>query len=124
MVQSLRYSQWVLRLSLAAVFLWFGVGKFINPDYWINAWLPQWIYGMLETFNISAKNFMYLNGIFEVLVGVSVVSGIFIRIFSVLAGLFLLGVMGTHGLNEVLVRDVALVGGFLALFFWPDRHLA
>lgn len=122
MLRSLRHSYLVLRLGLAFVFLWFGIDKFIHPQYWIDAWLPSSVVFALQDVGLSDRNLMYLNGIFEILVGTSLISTVFIRFFSVAAGVFLVSVMVFHGFNEILIRDIGLLGGLLAVALWPDRH--
>ena len=122
MIQSLYYSNLFLRLGLAAVFIWFGVDKFINPEYWLNAWIPQNIVSLASKAGISGTDVVYIGAIFELLVGASVLSNIFIKIFSVLAIIFLLTVLLFFGVSETLVRDIGLIGGFLALLFWPERR--
>jgi len=72
--------------------------------------------------SISGIDMVYISGVFELLVGASVLSNIFIKTFSILGIVFLLTVLLTFGISEVLIRDVGLVGGFLALLFWPERR--
>ena len=121
MFQSLRYSNLFLRLGLAAVFLWFGIDKFLNPQYWLNAWVPQSVISFASKSGASGMDIVYASGVFELLVGASVLSNIFIKIFSVLALMFLTTVFFTFGVNEVIVRDIGLMGGFLSLLFWRWR---
>ena len=121
MLNSLRTSHLILRISFALVFLWFGIDKFIHPDYWINAWVPLWFLAILDRVNLEAVKFIYLNGIFEVVVGLGLVFNIFVKGFAFLAVLFLLAVMLSVGFNEVIVRDVGLIGIGLALLFWNGR---
>lgn len=126
MFQSFRYSQLALRFGLAAVFLWFGVDKFIHPEYWINAWMPSQAISIAETIGLTANNLATISGIFEVLVGISLLSNIFTKFFSLLAALFLALIFilfGTQGFNEILMRDIGLIGGLLAIFFWPRKSL-
>lgn len=123
MVQSLRYSNLFLRLGLAAVFIWFGVDKFINPEYWLSAWIPQSIVLIASKIGISGVNIVYVSAIFELLVGASILSNIFIKVFSVLAIIFLATILLFFGVSEVLIRDLGLIGGFLALLFWPERRM-
>jgi uncharacterized membrane protein YphA (DoxX/SURF4 family) len=122
MYQSLRYSNLSLRIGLAIVFLWFGIDKFLYPDYWVNAWLPSSMASWFGSFGISASEIIYTAAIFEVLVAVSLLINIFTAVFSVLAVAYLLAIMAVNGFSEVLVRDVGLAGAFLALVFWPDRR--
>ena len=67
MFQSLRYSNLFLRFGLAAVFIWFGVDKFINPEYWLNAWIPQNIVSLASKAGISGTDVVYASAIFELL---------------------------------------------------------
>lgn len=122
MFQSLRYSNIFLRLGLAAVFIWFGVDKFLNPQYWLSAWIPQGALSVASRVGVSGMDVVYASGVFELLVGASVLSNIFIKIFSVLALIFLVAVLLTFGISEVIIRDVGLMGGFLSLLFWPERR--
>ncbi|MDO8495967.1 MAG: DoxX family membrane protein, partial [bacterium] len=110
MFQSLKYSNLVLRISLAIVFLWFGIDKFFHPDYWANAWVPQSVSLFAENFKINSIDIIYMAGAFEVLVGVSLVTNIFVALFSSLAILFLGSIMLFNGFSEILVRDIGLVG--------------
>jgi len=121
MFNSIKTSNLFLRLGLAFVFLWFGVDKFIHPDYWINAWLPLWLQGILTRFGIGNLNFIYANGIFEVVIGLGFVFNIFVKLLALLTVLFLLFVLISFGLNEVTIRDVGLIGAALALLFWNGR---
>lgn len=122
MYQSLKYSNLVLRLSLAVVFLWFGIDKFFHPDYWTNAWVPPSVASLADNFNLRPIDVIYMSGVFEVLVGVSLVTNIFIIFFSFLALAFMGSIMIFNGFSEVLVRDIGLMGVFLSLIFWPRQR--
>ena len=121
MFNSTKTSNLILRLGLAFVFLWFGIDKFIHPDYWINAWMPFWFQSILSRLGIGNLNFIYANGIFEVVIGLCFIFNIFVKLFALLTVLFLLSIIISFGLNEVLVRDVGLIGAALALLFWNGR---
>ncbi len=121
MFTSSKYSHIFLKIGLAAVFLWFGLDKFFHPQYWLNAWVPQWLLLILARFGTSGIQFVYTNGVFEILIGASLLLGVLTRFFSFLAIVFLVGVMFTVGLSEVTVRDFGLIGGFVSLLFWPER---
>ncbi len=109
MIYSTKYSYIVLCVGLAAVFFWFGVDKFFHPAYWLNAWVPK-------------TQFIYVEGILEVLIGLSLISGVFTRFFSAIGIMFLVVVLFIVGFNEIAVRDVGLIGGLLAVFLWPERR--
>ena len=122
MFTSSRFSYLAIRLGLAAVFLWFGIDKMLHPSYWLNAWVPQGIQSLIEGFSLTGLQFIYLNGIFEILVGLSLVTGVFAKFFSVLAVFFLAGVLVFVGISEVTVRDFGLLGGFISVIFWPNGN--
>jgi uncharacterized membrane protein len=121
MFNSTNTSNLFLRLGLAFVFLWFGIDKFIHPDYWVNAWVPLWFQGILANLGIGNLNFIYINGIFEIVIGLGFLFNIFVKLFASLVILFLLLVIFSFGLNEVTVRDIGLIGAALALLFWNGR---
>lgn len=122
MFRSHRYSQLVLRFSLAGVFLWFGIGKFLQTQYWVDAWMPERIQNLASGVGMSPVNMVILIGIFEVLVASSLLTGYFQRWFALAAVVFLLVVLFFNGLNEVMVRDIGLMGALLALVMWPQRR--
>lgn len=122
MFQSLKYSNLVLRLSLAIVFFWFGIDKFFHPDYWVNAWVPQSVSLFAANFKIQPIDIIYISGVFEVLVATSLTTNIFITLFSSLALLFMGSIMFFNGFSEILVRDIGLMGVFLSLIFWPKER--
>lgn len=119
MFQSLRYSSFILRLGLAVVFFWFGIDKLFHPDYWLNAWVPQAILSLAGHIKITGTEIVYVSAVFEILVAVSLITNIFVSFFSSLAVLFLISISLFHGVNEVLIRDVGLMGAFISLILWP-----
>ena len=121
MFQSLRYSNVFLRLGLAAVFIWFGMDKFINSQYWLSVWMPQGVIDIASKIGIGGLDVIYASGVFELLVGASILSNIFIKAFSLLAVIFLVALFFIFGMSEFIVKDVGLIGGLLSLVFWQNR---
>ena len=121
MIFSTKYSYLVLRIALAAVFFWFGVHKFLQPEYWLNAWIPTWTIALVENIGIGATQFVYLNGILEILIGLSLLTGVLIKFFSLLGVVILLCIIIFIGISEVTIRDLGLLGALLALFLWPEQ---
>lgn len=122
MWQSVRLSHTVLRLSLAFVFLWFGIDNFFHPDYWLNAWVPLSLVHIGNLVNINGHMLIYGFGIFEILVGISLITNMFVGVFATLAILFLI-IQFFLGFNGMLVCYVGLVGGLLALALWPPGYI-
>ena len=102
MIYSSKYSYIVLRVGLAAVFFWFGVMSFSSPAPFIEAVPP------------------YLLGIFEILMGVSLITGVFSRFFALLGVLYLIAWMWFVGSSAI--PGLGLIGGLLAIFLWPERR--
>lgn len=91
--------------------------------YWLNAWTPQFIINFSAIFHVSANALIYSIGVVELLVGISLVSNMFIDFFALIAVVFLVTISLFYGFNEVLVRDIGIIGGLLALIFWPNPGL-
>jgi len=124
MWQSLRISHLILRLFLAAVFLWFGIDKFFHPLYWLNTWLPHSIVAFSALVHVSASSLVYGVAVVELLVGISLVSNMFVDFFALVAAVLLIIISLFYGFNEILVRDIGILGGLLALVFWPKPVLS
>jgi uncharacterized membrane protein YphA (DoxX/SURF4 family) len=119
MWQSLQISRLILRLSLAAVFLWFGIDKFFDPAYWLNTWVPNSVVSFGAVLHISSNAIVYGIGVMELLVGISLASNMFVDFFALVATVFLIAVSLFHGFGDILVRDIGIIGGLIALIVWP-----
>ena len=63
-----------------------------------------------------AKTFIYLNGIFELILGAFLILGLFTRITALVLGINLIGIILGLGYNDVAVRDFGLMLITLAIF--------
>ena len=105
MIYSSKYSYIVLRVGLAAVFFWFGIDQFIHPVFWLHASVPP-----------------YIQGVLEILIGLSLLTGVFTRFFSLLGILYLIVVILMNGFYFLSVPSLGLIGGLLSIFLWPERR--
>lgn len=109
------YGTFIARLGISAVFLWFGIDKFLHTLNWIG-WVPNWMQTLIP---ISMTTFMYTQGAIEALVGVLLLFGYQVRFAALLAVITLLGVelamLGT-GQTDVMLRDAGLLAASLSLF--------
>lgn len=121
MFLSVRYSQLAIRIGIAAVFLWFGVDKFIHPQYWLDAWVPHAVQLFASSVHVAPRDLINLIGIFEVLVALSLLTGFFVRYFAFAATGFLVLNFAFNGIHIETVRDLGLLGGLAALIIWPER---
>jgi len=120
MFSSSRYSSIFLRFGLALVFLWFGIDKMIHVSYWTTVWIPPNLFEIIGRFGISQNQLIYGAGFFEILTGLSLLSSVFAKFFSLLAILYLIAILILNGLSEITVRDIGLIGGLLAVLLWPN----
>lgn len=98
-----KYGTTVVRLGIAAVFLWFGLTQFFNPQALIG-YAPSFAFSL----PISITQFMMLNGIFDTLVGALLAVGFFTRAVALLGAIHIAGVAISLGHNDVAVRDWGL----------------
>ena len=107
MIFSSKYAHLALRIGLAAVFFWLGVGALLHPQPLLGSW-------------VATTQLSVIKGIFEVLVGISLLIGVFMRFFS-LVGIFLLALTDARGgASDLVIRDAGLVGSLLAIVLWPE----
>ncbi len=95
-------------LGLGFVFFIFGLWQIINPSYWFY-YLP------LEL-NLNTKFFFYLNGLFNLIVGLGLILNLSPLIFSFLAIIHLTGVILTINFSDITVRNIGLLIIALSLF--------
>jgi len=107
------YSTAIIRIGLALVLLWFGIDEIINPEDWFG-YIPLWLNGVLP---FSLGTFIFLNGIFEVILGALLLSGFFTRIVAFVAALHLLSITIAVGYNDIAVRDFGLTLMAVSLIF-------
>ncbi len=101
----------LLRVSLAALFFWFGFQQWLYPSMWI-AFLPAWTGYIPAPPNI----FIMINGCTELIGATALLIGIWVRPISVFFGLHLLFI-------AIGVRDAALAASAFALALSPaDRY--
>lgn len=100
----------LLRIGLSLVFLWFGIKQLLTPSWGI-ALLPSWTHYL----GITETAFVIANGLFEVVLGILLILGLFTRCAAILLTLHLVGILLTLGYNEIAVRDFGLMMGTLAV---------
>lgn len=103
----------VLRMGLAAVFLWFGFSQLVDSLNWVS-WVPQWA---VTLFHMPPAMIVLANGVFEVAAGSLLAIGLFVPAVSLLLGLHLLVIIIDIGLDAVGMRDFGLMFATFALMF-------
>ena len=106
------YSPIILRISLSLVFLWFGLTNVFNSNVLIG-YVPEFAYNL----PISLESIVILNGIFEIVLGTLLITGLFTRVVAFILFLHTLGIMFSLGYNDVAVRDFGIALATLAIAF-------
>lgn len=106
-----RYVPVVVRIGVGFVFFVFGLWQIINPSGWFG-YVPNFILAL----GFNPLTILLLNGIFDTIVGLSLLSGLYLRVFAGLGVLHLLFTSITLGFNDVAVRDFGLMIVLIAVF--------
>jgi uncharacterized membrane protein YphA (DoxX/SURF4 family) len=99
----------ILRYSFFVLFLWFGLQQITDPGTWIS-FLPNWT-GYLP---IPANMLIQINGWFEVVASVFLLTGVFTKFITAILSLHLLAIATEAG-GAIGMRDLILAMMGLAL---------
>ncbi len=101
----------VLRLGLAALYLWFGFSEVLNPEMWVS-WVPTWASSIT---GLSAHSIVYINGGFEIALGAFLAIGIAVRWVALVLAVHMAVIVYEIGFDAIGVRDAALAAATIAL---------
>jgi uncharacterized membrane protein YphA (DoxX/SURF4 family) len=107
---------YILRLGLAVVFLYFGISQILDQSRWI--YLVPDRFFIFYIHEVLKSKLVFINGIFDLIIALSLISGIFIRIFSILGFIHLCSIaIFSLGFEPSGIRDLGLAFAMLSLFF-------
>jgi len=107
---------YILRLGLVVVFLYFGISQILDQSKWIY-FVPDRFLNFYISEILKSK-LVFINGIFDVVIALSLISGLFIRIFSFLGFIHLFSItIFSLGFEPSGIRDLGLAFAILSLFF-------
>jgi uncharacterized membrane protein YphA (DoxX/SURF4 family) len=107
---------YILRLGLAIVFLYFGISQILDQSRWI--YLVPDRFFIFYINEVLKSKLVFINGIFDLIIALSLISGIFIRIFSILGFIHLISItIFSLGFEPSGIRDLGLAFAMLSLFF-------
>jgi uncharacterized membrane protein YphA (DoxX/SURF4 family) len=105
-----------LRVGLGLTFLYIGLDIWRHPDMWIG-YVPS------ETmFGLTRESMLRFGGLFDLVIGVLLVTKVMPKLAGALAVLHLVGIFTLNGIDAVLVRNVGLLGAALAVAVWPSSY--
>ncbi len=116
----------LLRLGMGWIFIAFGIGKFYYGAFW-STQLPDkislWLNNNLQISPIIIQNFQ---AVFEIVIGVLLILGLFTTLAGFLGGLYLatiiVGFSLISGWSDILVYDTGLLFSILALLFLDHEY--
>jgi len=113
-MQRKTFADLLLTAGLAFVFIYFGVDKFVHPEWWID-WMPTWMEGLM---GFSRNGWMLITGALEILFAVMLVLPVRIirQTGAILCALHLVAVLTQTGWNDIAVRDIGLLLMSLGLY--------
>jgi uncharacterized membrane protein YphA (DoxX/SURF4 family) len=109
---------WLLRIGIAGVFLYAGVASFLYPDFWIG-YIPTFVHPI-----ISEKILLTVFSIYQVVLGVWIISSFKTFFAASLACLTLVGIILANRTDiDILFRDIAIIfaSASLAVYYWNKR---
>jgi len=102
-----------LRFSLGAIFLYFGIQAILDPNTAMS-YIPAYAEAIFAN-----STFILIWGIVEVLVGIALIVGVYVKYTSLIAAALLVPIIISVGLNEVAYRDVVILLAAVHLAFEP-----
>ena len=102
----------VLRIGIAAVFLWFGMSQVMDPAAWAG-FVPDYVMAFT---GIAVGTVVYWNGMFEIVFGSLLFFGLFTRFAALLLALHIMDIAYTVGLNAIGGRDFGLSVATVCVF--------
>jgi uncharacterized membrane protein YphA (DoxX/SURF4 family) len=104
-------SKIIIRISMALVFMWFGLSQMFNASVWI---------GFVPDFALKfgdASFLVLINSIIEVSLGIMLLLGVYTRASSLILGIHLIGISLGLGYGATMIRDLGLGLVTLSIFF-------
>jgi cytochrome c-type biogenesis protein len=108
-----KISNRILRYGLALTYFFSGYDLIINPGSW-SAFVPYWFSNLLP---VDKLTFIQIQGGVELLLALAFVFGIALRPAAFISALEMAAILLLYGMDAVTFRDLAILGGSLAVFF-------
>ncbi|MBX4206441.1 DoxX family protein [Candidatus Parcubacteria bacterium] len=106
----------ILRLGMAAVYLFFGFSQLFDGLNWVGM-VPAWAVNLVH---LPPAMIVLGNGAFEVVFGALLAAGLLVRPVAVILAIHLLVIASSFGFTPLGVRDFGLSLATLSLAFFPS----
>jgi len=112
------FSKALLRIGLSFVFLAFAFMQVTSPDNWAS-FIPEFLVSTI----ITANNWVILNGILELVLGIFLLLGIYVRFSSLVLAVHLFFISLSVGLSPIGIRDFGLtIATFVVFLNGVDKY--
>lgn len=102
----------ILRVGTAITFLWIGILILKNPDAW-GGFIQPWAMKLLPA---SVHDMMVGTAYLDLIIGFFLLIDTFVWVAAFLGAGHMLVVLTVSGINDVTVRDIAILAGCIAIF--------
>ena len=96
-----RYSTLVLRIALSLVFFWFGINQLADINSWTSL-VPEFVKNIMPDTTV-----ILINGVFDTLIGLFLLLGLFTRIVGLIAFIHLVPIAINLGYSPSAVGILA-----------------
>lgn len=107
-----KYARYALRSGMGAMFLLLGIDIIRQPEVWAFGFLQDWL---LNIFGGAIVPIFIGVGILDIIIGLALLIGFRTYLVSVIASLHLLGIIVLSDFNTIIIRDIGLLSGTVAL---------
>lgn len=115
-----RFAPLALRVGVGLVLLWFSTTQLMDPKPWANI-VPAYATGLT---GLSAIAVVQLNAVFELVLSVALIVGVYTRVAGLLATIHIAQITVMLGYNAIGVRDFGLAMASLAIFLRGDDEFS
>lgn len=102
----------VLRVGIGGTLVYAGTSILVNTQNWIG-FVPRWL---TDFSGISVETLLIIHGVFELILGLFLIFGFFLKISSLLSFFDFFSIIVLAGIDLVTFRDFGLLMAALALF--------
>ncbi|HYC79493.1 MAG TPA: cytochrome c biogenesis protein CcdA, partial [Candidatus Binatia bacterium] len=108
-----KVSNLILRYGLALTYLFSGYDLIAHPRSW-SSFVPYWMESLLP---VDVLTYIQFQGAVEILLALAFISGFLLRPAAFISAVEMVGILLLYGIDAVTFRDLAILGGSLAVFF-------
>jgi len=108
----------VLRIGVGITVLWIGIMIVQEPLSWAG-YMDPWVINLIP---FPLETMMLMAGIFDILLGVLLLVNVMTKAVGYIVALHMLGILIAGGINDITVRDIAILFAGLALGMDAQFH--